>query len=246
MNPTAELAKAKEVLAQAGKAGKKSRNKSMLAWLKTNPCPAASQSRDSERELWLQKFVVLQLRGKTSTSNVSQVVENKKSEFSDMYWWAQEQMEKNLGKFKTEAWVQSGLLKHRPCSLTGKDTEMLREHRIPVQWERMSNDDLKRWALESAGAATAEDMNLMADFSTTASSSGEGGAKDSAKEGAEQVVVKAEPLSKTEQEEKTMKEFIAALDTHIERAFQMEMSTKNVGRPREVGHEAPEIYGGAG
>ena len=222
-----ELQQAREVLAQAGNKGRKSKTNSMLAWLKDNPCPEATSSRAESREFWLAKFVCMQLAAKTKTSNVSQEFSSSKANMQDVYYWAKEQMIMELGEHKTTAWISSGLLPHRPCSLTGEDTEFLREYTIPINWSRMTADDLRKWSLQSEGAATEEDLKLMAELcpSNGAGSSGDGA------EGEAGVLVKQEPkepLSKEESAKKELDIFMAGVDSHIENTLQMELAAKKM------------------
>ena len=153
--------KAREVLKGASKEQRTSKDNAMLAYLKDNPCPSASSSRQEERQMWIEKFVVLQMQSKSKSSNFTTQLQAAKTDMIDVHYWAKEQMQKELGPNRTHILPGSGLLNNRPCSLTGQDSEWVREYRIPVDWSRMSNEDLKRWTLQVDGPAAEEEFEAM-------------------------------------------------------------------------------------
>ena len=92
----------------------------MLAYLKDNPCPSASSSRQEERQMWIDTSVVFQMQSKNKRSSFTTHVQVAKTDMIDVHFWAKEQMQKELGPNRTRIWLDSGLLKHRPCPLTGQ------------------------------------------------------------------------------------------------------------------------------
>jgi hypothetical protein len=226
-----ELKQAREILAASTKEQKKSRTNSMLSWLKSNPCPEAVGSRDEERAQWLEKFVVVQIQSKNKTSGTVQQISGAKAKYTDFHWWSKETMQKNLGENKSQIWIDSNLLKNRPCVLTGLDTEWVREYRIPEGWERMSSEDLTQWVLKSEGQANEQDAKIMQEVAESFAF-GAGSSQDHEK-GADPIKdatpkIKVEPADKATADELMVKTFFLQIECKIEQVQQMEVDTKKM------------------
>eukprot|EP00959_Pyramimonas_sp_CCMP1952_P012674 268080-Pyramimonas_sp.AAC.1 len=161
LEPTKEeLAEARKILAAASAKEKRSKLGSMMNFLKSNPDEAASSSRGQQREAYMAKFLVHQMRVKTAsnTSTSSRTVGRNDEKGIVWTWISPEKMDTVLGPMKAQHWRDSKLLAWRPDSLTQSEDEAFREYKVPEHWEKMSEQDISKLLIESKGEATEEDL----------------------------------------------------------------------------------------
>lgn len=128
----ADLATAKQVLADLDKDGKeKKRIESNMTYYLQQSGEAAKGSRVSgdARRQFLLLFLAKQAKDKTSTvaSDTSHVVEKLATNKKMMSWWSREKMIKELGEIKAKAWIASASLSTRPDPVTGTNSDYLIE-----------------------------------------------------------------------------------------------------------------------
>ena len=136
----------------------------------------------------------MRAKGVTRTIETCREVEHKDKKGTRWQWMSAETMDSKLGHVKAEHWRKSKVLQDRPDSLTGSNDELLKEYRVPKDWEELTDEDLKRICLKGEGEATEEDLEAMHKFSHKAP----------------QTLVpkiKEEPMTEIEKLEKKMKDF---------------------------------------
>ena len=93
----------------------------------------------------LEKFIIIQSRAKDQVKKGSTIKtdETKRSKFRELRWWSQEQMQKEIGTQKANSWIESKLLPSRPDRVTGKNEDPFKEYGVPVDWERLTDTELR-------------------------------------------------------------------------------------------------------
>ena len=181
VQPTdAEIAEARRILAEGGEKGKRSRIGCMTNFLKSNPDAAAMNATGSDRDKFLEAFIVHQMRTKNAAKHVvnEEVVENVAQKHQDVYWWNAWKMDQEMGPVKAKGWRECGLLKPRPDSLTKSTHEDCIEFPVPVQWQRMTETDIKRMMARTEDDATNDDLaDLRSASSGVAATTGATGVK---------------------------------------------------------------------
>jgi hypothetical protein len=210
-----ELDAARAILRGATPADKKSRMACMSHFIKGHNDSRAMSSRGSERQTYLEAFTVHQMRQKNAQKKMqtSEAKTTDKGFFTDVFWWSEEKIIKEMGEHKGNAWInfQSPPLKTRKCSITGSESEKLKEYRIPRDWERMSLHDTQSLNITAISDAGEADLKLLREMS----SSSDGTAPTDS--GA--TPIKQEPLTPEEKEQKAAKEFKESIGDYI-REFQ--------------------------
>ena len=109
-------------------------------------------------------------------------------------------MDKELGAAKAEHWRVANACPWRPDSLTGsKDPDHI-EWGVPMEWERLTEKDLKQLIMKNKGEADEDDFKLTFGYKVAESSE----------------VIKEEPaLSPDEQREVEMKKEVATLMSNL-------------------------------
>ena len=67
-------------------------------------------------------------------------------------------MDIHMGNVKAQANRDSGILKPRPCSITGSSTSLLVEYPVPVYWEDTTEKDLRQLLVEAQQEADETDL----------------------------------------------------------------------------------------
>jgi hypothetical protein len=146
---------------------KKAKMASMSHYLKLFPDDKASNSRGDSRTEYMELFLVHQMRqkaGATLTSTFS--TEANQHRFTDLHWWSEETMDKNLGQEFAKHWRESKLVPSKPNSLTGSTDPKHLEWGVPQNWERLQESDLRRLMIEHQSEdADESDMKLVLDAS---------------------------------------------------------------------------------
>ena len=150
VRPTSEeLEQVRKEMTDMDKDEKKARVNSMLHFNKKTEDIDAKASRGQERENFLEAFMVWQLRQKharrTTTSVKETTTTDAKGKTID--WVSCEQMDRVVGEIRGKSLRESNHLKHMPCPITGKDCEFMRLWKLPQDWEKMSQEDLDKYAL---------------------------------------------------------------------------------------------------
>eukprot|EP00959_Pyramimonas_sp_CCMP1952_P027006 567294-Pyramimonas_sp.AAC.1 len=158
-----EIEAARKTIEKADKAKAASMKAGMKHHLKNNP--DENIRTPSDREKFMEHFLVVQLCSKESTvtSSSSRQVSTKKRRTRDVYWCSKEIMDQKVGALKADHWRQSGLIKARPDMLTGSTHPDHVEWPVPVEWESMSEEELKKFWLDvsSEGADDHETLSEM-------------------------------------------------------------------------------------
>ena len=215
-----EMEAARAILRGATTGQMKSRMASMVHFLKAAEDEKAQKSRGTARQEYLEAFTVHQMRMKT-TQKKMRSIENKTSKqgtFVDYLWWSEEKIIKEMGEVKGMAWItfKKPPLPSRACQLTGSKDDKLKEFRIPIDWERMSIEDIQSMQVEATSDATDADLKLLRDMAP-ASSGGSADAPLPPDSGA--ATIKQEKLTPEEQDQKEAKEFKETISVYI-REFQ--------------------------
>eukprot|EP00959_Pyramimonas_sp_CCMP1952_P099516 2080424-Pyramimonas_sp.AAC.1 len=81
------------------------------------------KSKGEQRQMYLETFLVHQMRTKqgTSTATSSHTVSSSQKKGITWIWISMEKMDSHLGPSKAEHWRESGKLTSRPDSLTGSE-----------------------------------------------------------------------------------------------------------------------------
>lgn len=221
--PTAEeLAQAKQILKAANSKEIRSKMQSMTNWLAAHPDGNhdATDARGEKRKGYLETWLVHNLRckGKTKTASTTKIESNEKQDFLDEEWMSMEQMDDKFGKIKAARLRASGKLDVQPCSITGEDTEEMREYSIPKKWRRFLNVDGNKAEIHVTGEAGEDDLRLLQDVKKPGEGTGTG---------SNEPMVKVEPLSKAELAEREYQEFLSKVPSHL-RSFQ-EMDAESRG-----------------
>ena len=158
--PTAaELAEAKRILQNS--TVKRSKYGCLANFLKANPDEAAQMSKGEQRAMYLERFLVHQMRTKagTSTATSSHSVSSSQKKGIQWTWISMEKMDTHHGPMKAQHWRDSKKLTRRPDCLTGSEKEEHKEWKVPEHWESMTEDDLTKLLVENSGEATQEDVD---------------------------------------------------------------------------------------
>ena len=219
--PTAEeMDAARAILRGANNTQMKSRMASMVHFVKATEDGKALKSRGTARQEYLEAFTVHQMRMKNTQKKILSIESkvSKKGSFVDYYWWAEEKIIKEMGEVKGMAWItfKKPPLPSRACQLTGSKDDKLKEFRIPIDWERMSIEDIQSMKVETTSDATDADLKLLREMAP-ASSGGSADAPLPPDSGA--VTIKQEKLTPEEQDQKEAKEFKETISVYI-REFQ--------------------------
>ena len=89
-----------------------------------------------------------------------------KQNFKDLIWMSKEKMDDSLGKLKAEHWRESKKIRSRPDPLTGSTDENFVEWGVPQDWERLSDEDIKKMQLTTQGDAEEGDHEALKKFGT--------------------------------------------------------------------------------
>jgi hypothetical protein len=149
-----------------------SRKASLRAYIKQNPDNIGK----GDMGALLEKFSIMQARAKDSQKKVKSVDVDSTAtrQHRELHWWAQEEMEKNLGEKKATRWRESGLLPSRPDRVTGDAEDPFKEYGVPKDWEQITEEALKALRIEFESVAEADDLLAIQGFrskSAVASSS---------------------------------------------------------------------------
>ena len=161
-----EVKQAKELLNKLTDKEFKSKMNSLTAWVKAQGGDAEIlSSRGDQRRQWLQNFCIHQSRVRVvkKTAVVSNEISEIKAKMSDVFFWAAEQMDQELGSMKGKAWRESGLLVSMPCPLTKSREPHLLTYVVPQAWERMTSADLENFKTYYESEATKDDEEKMKD-----------------------------------------------------------------------------------
>jgi len=106
--------------------GMKSKMASMVAFVKKTDSPsnaAILASRGQERMEYLLKYLVHAMRKHKTSSTVSNSHTVDDKSHVDHHQWSQYEMEKAVGKAKSDLWIASGKLTWVPDRVTGSEKE---------------------------------------------------------------------------------------------------------------------------
>jgi hypothetical protein len=161
-----ELKAARQVLRDASAGDRRSKNASLIHFLKTNPGSgndAVKEAKGLERDKYLEKFLVLQMRYAKSVRSVTATREISSShrKMKDLHWWSWESMDLNMGPLKGKHWRDSGKLPTRADMLTNSWEPDFKEYGVPHDWQQLSLDDFSKLTFESTSSGhTAEEMDV--------------------------------------------------------------------------------------
>lgn len=223
-----EVKAARQVLAQASEKDMKSKMGCFTAWLKQNPDQEIQNSKGSARKEWLEKFLVVQNRAKQGykTLETRKVVQNKDQKFYDLHWWAMETMDKQMGPQKAKSWRESGKLLTRPCPLTGSEEAHLLVYGVPVEWERLSQEDIDHLQFKNYVVGTDQGADMIEQL-THATQSKAGSERDA------QQHIKLEPLSEAEAKKQVQEQFLSAVNDKVTRMQASETIEKYTDREKD-------------
>ena len=174
-----EMETVRQIFAGDPKA-KKAKMASMAHYLKLFPDEQAANSRGDARTEYMELFLVHQMRQKIGTASVTSkfATEANQHRFTDLHWWSEETMDKNLGPIFAKHWRDSKLVPSKAYSLTGSTDPKHVEWGVPQNWERLQESDLRRLMVEHASNdADESDMKMILDasvFNRPADESAEG------------------------------------------------------------------------
>ena len=132
-----DLEEARKILAGLTRSQVRARKGTMQYFLtKVSQEGTEHGKRGKELNTQLEKFVAYQQVQK----NAKQVVKSSESfgsssqDHREVHLWTEETMRLKLGNAKTDHWIQSGLLRWQPDSLTGSKDKNVIEYMVPVLW----------------------------------------------------------------------------------------------------------------
>ena len=152
---TAEVERAREILAACDNKQHRAKNASFTHWLKKNPQEGLNigTMRGDARKALLEKFLIHSMREedaklKTTTNNTSSTTGHSVDRHHE---WSKETLDKDMGPAKAKSWRDSGNIKHAPCPVTGEGSGLLRIWYVPVAWKDLNTTDTT--PLERRGGA---------------------------------------------------------------------------------------------
>jgi len=156
-----ELNGAKTILESARRKQRRSYLGSLSHFLKSNP---DSKIEDLSKQEQLERLIVHQARCKDATTTIKsdKTISKNDAKFQDVHWWNRQKMIIEMGEIKAEHWIASKLLKPMPDSLTGSTEPELVEYPVPIKWQRMTEEEIKRLRLQSEAEADEEDTVALA------------------------------------------------------------------------------------
>ena len=213
----AELKKAREVLEKAGEKGFRSKQQSMMQFIKDQPDAAVSVSRGDERKRYIELFLVHQMRCQDAVKKVSVVKGEKNTDkkFIDLHWWSEETMDKEMGAMKAQGLRDSKKLPFRPCQLTGSKEAHMIEWGVPIEWESFSSSTWNEIKITADQDAVEGDEELLTLGGIVANSSTPNA-----------VIVKEEGKSGLDVIKEKMKEFIDNIPSTLRLFQDMNMQAK--------------------
>ena len=157
-----ELKAARQVLRDASAGDRRSKNASLIHFLKTNPGSgndAVKEAKGLERDKYLEKFLVLQMRYAKSVRSVTATRELSSNHrtLKDMHWWSWEAMDLNMGQLKGKHWRESGKLPKRADMLTNSWEPDYVEYGVPHDWQQLSLEDFSKLTFESTSSGHTAD-----------------------------------------------------------------------------------------
>ena len=213
-----ELKAAKKVLKSCDEKALRSKMGSMSAFISKHASdnPGVLLSRGDARKEFLCKFICHQLKSKTTTKQTSNVEESshKEEKVAEKVWWSREQIDRELGEIKSKAWRSSGKLATRPDRITGSTEPDLIEFAIPIDYERMTDEELDKFRVEALGEAGEGHLQMI-----------EGMHKE---EYDKPTLVKAEPLTQEAKDMAAFTEFLASAPEHLHKYHALEIHTKQL------------------
>lgn len=222
-----EIAEARKILKEASGKDVRSKMATMSAWLQTGgkkDNEHVKSTRGDERKKYLENFLVHTMRSKAkvkSTTNAKTISQTEQN-FDDEEWLCAEQLEVKFGARKA-AILKTMLKETQPCSLTGDNSEDMKEYKVTSAWKRKLHDSSTIFGLSSAGEATEDDMKLMDDLSAQSSGLGSGNAPP-------QIQVKTEPKTKAELEEQAFKELQQNIAVHLRRFQDYDLEVRQLSK----------------
>ena len=115
----------------------KSKMASMVAFCKKGADipgnASALQSRGQERNDYLVKYIVHSMRKHKVTSTTSYKHTQDDSQVVDHHQWSQFELERKVGKAKSDLWIKSGKLSWVPDRVTGAEAEDLQDKNNKLQ-----------------------------------------------------------------------------------------------------------------
>ena len=139
------------------------RTKANLAyWLKSQGIHDAKNVRGDQRQKWLAEFVVMKAKekGVPITQHTTQVVAAQTVNNDSIHWMTYHKMSQELGDAKALPYKGSGMIKTRPCQVTGSIEPDLLEYGVPICIESTVNTTENKTELKSEEAVKDVDAAL--------------------------------------------------------------------------------------
>jgi len=145
-----ELLRARQLINGLSEKALESKTASMEHFLKQNKDPAAER-RGAEREEFLERFIVYQMRcadgegddegGDAWKTLSSSHTETRTDRVEVWHHWSAEQMDVKFGAKRAAGLRESGKLKSRPCPITGSDEPHMKTWIAPERLITSTQDD---------------------------------------------------------------------------------------------------------
>ena len=241
-----EIEAARKIIQASSDKELKSKMTSFGAWLKQQEGETGdiAASRGDQRKEWLALFLTHQSRAKQTqkVTSITKDVARKKEDFTDVFWWSMETMDKEMGPLKGSSWRSCGRLKKLACPLTGSNDDHLVIYAVPQHWKRMTHEDLITMRLQATSDTVATDFANMDELAAAGSGDGDflplaSGAEGSAG-GLPRATIKQESFTPAELEEAERKVFLGSLKEKVMQINSYEVECKEVlKRQAELTHD---------
>lgn len=159
-----EVAQAKELVDGMNKDDHKKGLANMSYWLKSSGHSGLAKGvRGAMRHEWFMQFMIMKSREKTAqATSVHTVTHTKRSsKDTEVKFMSKFQLEQTIGSVKAGAWIESGKLSHQPDSVTGQDTEWMREYKVIFVGGKISEEATIDLALKIETEVKAEEVETM-------------------------------------------------------------------------------------
>lgn len=215
VNPTKEeIEAAKATLANSDAKAMRSKMGSLSHFLKQHPDCSAEGARGDKRKDFLLKFLVHQARSKQGSLGSEWQLTSNNQKNKDVHWWSSHKMDQELGHSKAEGW--RAVLKPQPDSLTGSTAPDHVEYPVPVNWERMSEAEIRALKLQGEQQeATEDDVAKLLDDSLKPTSAGS-------------VEIKVEPENAMQKLDNLVKDLKENKEANLRKFQDMELKAKQV------------------
>ena len=206
-----EIDAAKKILAAADQKKMNSIKAGLKNFLSANPDEQVTKE-NRYSDGFIQAFLVHQSRCNDAAKRVvaAKKVTVEKSKLTDVIRMSVSKMNSELGLEKAELW--RSVLKGMPDLLTGRTEPQFLEYSVPVNWERMGNQELHEFLIEANGEASKDDIQKALEIQGTSMDMTDAISSSS---GINPVEVKVEPATKEEIEKKALAMKVAELQQQL-------------------------------